>query len=99
MLPDRNVRSGRDRFPPYSAPRPRRPCAPTFAPFEAELIDASGVARRALDDLGPLKLGKGTQHGQRQLVLGVLFVVLAVDSDLLAAFQELADDDELMRHV
>ena len=54
------------------------------------------TARRPLDDLCPLKLGEGAQYGQHQLVLGVLFVVLAADSDLLAAIEQLANDDGLV---
>jgi hypothetical protein len=53
-------------------------------------------ARRALNDLGSFELGKSAQHGQRQLVFGVLLVVLAVDSDLLAVFLKFADDDPLV---
>ena len=53
-------------------------------------------ARGALDDLCSLELGKRAQHGQRQLVLGVLLVVLAVDRDLLAVLEKFADDDPLV---
>jgi hypothetical protein len=56
-------------------------------------------ARGALDDLGSLELRKGAQHGQRQLVLGVLHVVLPVDGDLLAVFEKFADDDPLVFNV
>jgi hypothetical protein len=45
----------------------------------------------ALDDLGALVLGKNAQHLERHFVLGVLLIVLAADSDLLAAVKQLAD--------
>jgi hypothetical protein len=45
-------------------------------------------ARGALDDLCSLQLGKSTQHGQRQLVFGVLLVVLPVDRDLLGVLEK-----------
>jgi hypothetical protein len=41
-------------------------------------------ARRALDDLGPLELGNGTQDSEGKFVLGVVNVVLAVDVRFLA---------------
>jgi hypothetical protein len=39
---------------------------------------------------------QSAQHGQRQLVFGVLLVVLAVDRDLLAVFEKFAGDDPLV---
>jgi hypothetical protein len=55
-------------------------------------------AAHALHDLGPLKFGKSAQHGQRELVLGIFNIVLAVDDDLLSVFDELANDDRLVCH-
>jgi hypothetical protein len=56
-------------------------------------------ARGALNNLCSLELRKGAQHGQRQLVLGVLLVVLAVDRDLLAVLEQFADNDPLVFNV
>jgi hypothetical protein len=53
----------------------------------------------ALDDLGPFKFGKSSQHGEREFVLGIADVVLGVDDDLLAVLQELVDDDGLICHL
>jgi hypothetical protein len=51
----------------------------------------------ALDDLSPLILGKNAQHLERHFVLGILLIILATDSELLAAAKQLADDDGLVR--
>src|SRR5258708_6134139 len=53
---------------------------------------------RPRDVFCPLKLGKRAQHGQRQLVLGIVDVVLAADDDLLAVLEEFADDNGLVCH-
>jgi transposase len=53
-------------------------------------------ARGALNDLCSLELGKRAEHGQRQLVLRILLVVLAIDRNLLAVLEKLADDDPLV---
>ena len=53
-------------------------------------------ARRALDDLSPLKLRKSSQHGQRQLVLGIFNVILPVNDDLFSALTQFVDDDGLI---
>ena len=53
-------------------------------------------ARGALDDLGPLQFRDGAEHGDRELVFGIVDVILALDDDLLAMLEELAEDDRLI---
>jgi hypothetical protein len=68
-------------------------------PIAAHLSHAQPVeppARGALDDLCALEFGKRAQHSQRQLVFRVLYVVLAVDRDLLAVLEQFANDDALV---
>jgi hypothetical protein len=68
----------------------------------AQLAHAQPVeppARGALDDLGPLQFRDGPEHGDRELVFGIVDVVLSLDDDLLAVLEELAEDDSLIRNV
>ena len=68
----------------------------------AQLSHAQPVeppARGALDDLGPLQLRDGPEHGDRELVFGIVDVVLALDDDPLAVLDELAEDDRLIRDI
>jgi hypothetical protein len=39
------------------------------------------------------------EHGHRELVLGIVDVIPALDDDLLAVLEELAEDDRLMRDI
>ena len=68
----------------------------------AQLAHAQPVeppARGALDDLGPLQFRDGPEHGDRELVFGIVDVVPALDDDLLAVLEELAEDDRLIRDI
>jgi hypothetical protein len=56
-------------------------------------------ARGALDDLGPLQFRNGPEHGDRELVFGIVDVILALDDDLLAVLEKLAEDDRLIRDI
>ena len=68
----------------------------------AQLSHAQPVeppARGALDDLGPLQFRDRPEHGDRELVFGIVDVVLALDDDSLAVLDELAEDDRLIRDI
>jgi len=68
----------------------------------AQLSHAQPVeppARGALNDLGPLQFRDGAEHGDRELVFGIVDVVPALDDDLLAVLQKLAEDDRLIRDI
>jgi hypothetical protein len=53
---------------------------------------------RALDDLGVLVFGDHSEHLKGELVFGIVGVVLSLDDDLLAALEQLFDDDRLVRN-
>ncbi len=52
--------------------------------------------RRPLNYFLPLKLGECAEHRQRELVLGIVDVVLVRDDDLLPAPQQFVNDDVLV---
>ena len=54
-------------------------------------------ARHTLHDFGTLIFRKKPEHVEGQLAFGGRLVFLAADSNLLAAFDQLADDDRLVR--
>ena len=47
----------------------------------------------------PLQFRDGPEHGDRELVFGIVDVILALDDDLLAVLDELAEDDRLIRDI
>jgi hypothetical protein len=57
------------------------------------------AARNPFNDLGSLKFGHCPEHGQRELVLWIFDVVLAVDNELFPVLQNLFDDDRLDRNL
>jgi hypothetical protein len=56
-------------------------------------------ARGTLDDLGSFQFRDGAEHGDRELVLGIVNVIPALDDDLPAVLEELAEDDRLIRDI
>jgi len=67
---------------------------------EVSLCEAQlSAARCSLDNLRPLEFGDRTEHGQRELVFRVLDVVTAIDDQPLPVLQDLANDDDLIRHI
>jgi hypothetical protein len=53
-------------------------------------------ARHAFGDLRSLQFGDRAKHREGELVFGVVDVILALDDDLLAVLEKLADDDRLI---
>src|SRR5215216_2459809 len=54
------------------------------------------ASSHSFDDFGAFELIDRAEHDKRELVFSSAPIILAVDNDLLAVFQEFADDDHLM---